>query len=144
MKMLELHVQKNHGQGHVVPVPVGNVQQPVLAEKVRRPQLVVKEGFVTEEAFEYFEHAWEEYKTLASVTTSVKQHLSSCLGEEVLTLLHARFGTAGYKALTEDSLMEAAKGIVVKTRNRVVMQLQLKKTVQGPDQPVQRYLASFK
>ena len=86
-----------HGRfGHAVPVPVGNVQQSVRPEKVRRPQLVVKEGFVTEEAFEYFEHAWDEYKTLAGVTTAVKQHLSSCLGEEVSTLLHARFGTAGY------------------------------------------------
>ena len=66
--------------------PVGNVHQPVRPEKVRRPQLVVKEGFVTEEAFGYFEHAWKEYKTLAAVTTAVKQHLSSCLGEEVSTL----------------------------------------------------------
>ena len=40
--------------------------------------------------------------------------------------------------------MEAAKGMVVKTRNRLVMQLQLKKILQGPDQPVQTYLASLK
>ena len=55
----------------------------------------MKEGFVTEEAFEYFEHAWDEYKTLAGVTTAVKQHLSSCLGEEVTTMIHATYGTAG-------------------------------------------------
>ena len=76
---------------------------------------MVKEGFVTEEAFGYFEHAWKEYKTLAAVTTAVKQHLSSCLGEEVSTLLYAKFGAEGYD--------EAAKGMVVKTRNRLVMQL---------------------
>ena len=52
--------------------------------------------------------------------------------------------TEGYKALTEAALMEAAKGMVVKTRNRLVMQLQLKKILQGPDQPVQTYLASLK
>ena len=40
--------------------------------------------------------------------------------------------------------MEAAKGMVVKTRNRLVMQLQLKKLLQGPDQPVKTYLASLK
>ena len=120
-QLLRIHADSVHV------VPVGNVHQPVRPEKVRRPQLVVKEGFVTEEAFEYFEHAWDEYKTLASVTTAVKQHLSSCLGEEVSTLLHAKFGTEGYKALTEAGLMEAAKGMVVKTRNRLVMQLQLKK-----------------
>ena len=99
---------------------------------------------MTEEAFGYFEHAWKKYKTLAAVTTAVKQHFSSCLGEEVSTLLYAKFGVEGYEALTEAGLMEAAKGMVVKTRNRLVMQLQLKKILQGPDQPVQTYLASLK
>ena len=76
-QFLRIHADSAHvGHG-------GNVQQQVRPEKVRRPQLVVKEGFVTEEAFGYFEHAWTEYKTLAAVTTAVKQHLSSCLGEEV-------------------------------------------------------------
>ena len=40
--------------------------------------------------------------------------------------------------------MKAAKEMVVKIRNRLVMQLQLKKISQGPDQPVQTYLASLK
>ena len=50
---LRIHTDAVH-VGHV-----GNVHQPVRPEKVRRPQLVVKEGFVTEEAFGYFEHAWK-------------------------------------------------------------------------------------
>ena len=97
LEMLRMHQQMDHA----VPVPVANVQQQVRPEKVRRTQLVVKEGFVTEEAFDYFEHAWEEYKTLAAVTTAVKQHLSSCLGEEVSTMLYATHGKAGYEALDE-------------------------------------------
>ena len=40
--------------------------------------------------------------------------------------------------------MEAAKGMVVKSRNKLVMQLQLQKMMQGPDQPVQTYVASLK
>ena len=68
LKILEMHVQANH----VVQVPVGNGQQQVRPEKVQRPKLVVKDGFVTDEAFDYFEHAWREYKTLASVNTAVK------------------------------------------------------------------------
>ena len=47
------------------------------------------------------------------------------------TLLYAKFGAEGYEALTEAGLMEAAKGMVVKTRNRLVMQLQLK-DIAGP------------
>ena len=88
LQILEMHVQANH----VVQVPVGNGQQQVRPEKVQRPKLVVKDGFVTDEAFNYFEHAWGEYKTLASVNTAVKQHLSSCLGEEVSTMVYNTYG----------------------------------------------------
>ena len=76
MRLLDHHIQQNHA----APVPVGNDQQQVRPEKIQRPKLEVKEGFVTDEAFDYFEHAWGEYKTLASVHTAVKQHLSWCLG----------------------------------------------------------------
>merc|ERR1711888_456348 len=103
------------------------LQQQVRPEKVRRPHIVVKECFITEEAFDYFEHAGEEYKTLAAVTTAVKQHLSSCLGVEVSTMVYNTYGKAGYEALDEAALLKAARGLVVKTRNRLVMQLQLKK-----------------
>ena len=73
-QLLRIHTDAVHvGQAD-------NVQQQVRPEKVQRPKLVVKEGFVTDEAFDYFEHAWGEYKVLASVTTATKQHLSSCLG----------------------------------------------------------------
>ena len=54
------------------------------------------------------------------------------------------FGGGGYGALNEADLMKAAKEMEVKIRNRLVMQLQLKKILQGPDQPVQTYLASLK
>ena len=119
-QFLRIHTDAVH-TAPVVPVPVGNVQQQVRPEKVRRPQLVVKEGFVTEEAFGYFEHAWKEYKTLAAVTTAVKQHLSSCLGEEVSTMIYNTYGETGYEALDEAALLKAARGLIVKTRNRLVM-----------------------
>ena len=123
LQLMKMHI----GARHAAP------PSEVRAEKVKRPQLVVKDGFVTEEAFGYFEHSWKEYKKLAGVTTAVKQHLASCLGEEVSALLYAKFGAEGYDALTEEGLLEAAKGMVVKSRNRLVMQLQLKKILQGPD-----------
>ena len=63
MRLLDHHIQQNHA----APVHVGDGQQQVRPEKIQRPKLVVKEGFVTDEAFDYFEHAWGEYKTLASV-----------------------------------------------------------------------------
>ena len=83
-----------------------------------RPQLVMKDGYVTEEVFSYFVHSWKEYKQLANVTTAVKQHLAKCLGEEVSTLLYGKFGPEGYDALTKDGLLEAAKGMVVNASNK--------------------------
>ena len=117
LRLLVMHVCDNH----LVPVPVGNGQQQVRPEKVQRPKLVVKDGYVTDEAFDYFEHAWREYKTLASVNTAVKQHLSSCLGEEVLTMVYNTYGEMGYDALDEAALLKAARCLVVKTRNKLVM-----------------------
>ena len=59
-------------------------------------------------------------------------------------MVYNTYGETGYEALDEAALLKAARGLVVKTRNRLVMELQLKKIVQGPDQPVQSFLASLK
>ena len=109
LQLLEMHVQARH----VVYVPVGDGQQQVRPEKVKRPKLVVKDGYVADEAFDYYEHAWREYKTLASVNTAVKQHLSSCLEEEVLTMVFNQYGEMGYDALDETALLKAARVLVV-------------------------------
>ena len=114
------------------------------SEKIQRPKLVIKEGFTTDEAFNYFEHAWGEYKVLASITTAAKQHLSSCLGEEVSTLVYNRYGKTGYEGLDEAGLLEAARGLVVKTRNKLVTKLQLQKMSQGEEEPVQTFLGRMK
>ena len=86
----------------------------------------MKEGYVMEEAFSYFVHSWKESKPLANV----KQHFAKCLGEEVSTLLYGKFGPEWYDALTKDGLLKAAKGMVMKARNKLVMQLQLQKIMQ--------------
>ena len=78
---------------------------------------------------------------LASVNTAVKQHLASCLGEEVSTMVYNTYGKTGYEELDEAGLLKAARGLVVKTRNKLVMQLQLKKMTQDADEPVQSFLA---
>ena len=57
---------------------------------------------------------------LASITTEAKQHLSACLGEEVSTLVYNRYGKTGYEGLDEAGLLEAARVLVVKTRNKLV------------------------
>ena len=55
-QLLRIHADSVHvGQ-------VGNVHQPVRSERIQRPKLVVKEGFTTDEAFNYFVHTWGEFK----------------------------------------------------------------------------------
>ena len=114
LKLLEMYERV----AHRAPVPAP-ANQTVKSEKVMRPQFVMKDGYVMEEAFSYFVHSWKESKQLANV----KQHFAKCLGEEVSTLLYGKFGPKGYDALTKDGLMEAAKGMVVKARNKLVTQL---------------------
>ena len=49
MKLMEMHKRV----AHRTPVPTPANQQ-VKSEKVMRPQMVMRDGYVTEEAFSYF------------------------------------------------------------------------------------------
>ena len=59
-------------------------------------------------------------------------------------MVYNTYGKTGYDALDEAALLKAARGLVVKTRNKLVMQLQLKKMTQGAEEPVQSFLAQLK
>ena len=141
LEMLKMHERAVHALPTLSPAPIA---QQVKPEKVLRPQLQVKDGYVTEETFEYFVHSWNEYKEMANVGNASKQHLAKCLGDEVSALLYGKYGSEGYGALDEKTLLEAAKMMVVKSRNKLVMQLQLQRMMQGAEQPIQTYVASLK
>ena len=49
IRMLDHHIQQNHAG----PVRAGDGQHQVRSEKIQRPKLVIKEGFTTDEAFNY-------------------------------------------------------------------------------------------
>ena len=91
LKLLEMHERV----AHRAPVPAPANQT------VKSEQLVMKDGYVTEEAFSYFVHSWNEYK---------QQHLAKCLGEEVSTLLYGKFGPEGYDAMTEAGCWRRPRG----------------------------------
>ena len=59
-------------------------------------------------------------------------------------MVYNAYGKTGYEELDEGGLLKAARGLVVKTRNKLVMQLQLKKMTQGAEEPVQTFLARIK
>ena len=56
IRLLDHHIQANHAG----PAGAGDDQQQVRSERIQLPKLVIKEGFTTDEAFNYFEHAWGE------------------------------------------------------------------------------------
>ena len=55
---------------HTDAVHVGKVHQPVRSERIQHHELVIKEGFTPDEAFNYFEHTWGEYKLLQLLRNS--------------------------------------------------------------------------
>ena len=114
------------------------------AEKLVRPNLKLRDGLVEEEAYEYFLHRWTTFKAQANLTVATKSHLESCLGDEVTEILFGRLGQDEWEALTEDTLLDHVKAVFVKKRNRMINRLKLQSLMQGPDQPVQQYVASLK
>ena len=127
LEMLKMHERTVHAPPTHPPASIIQVKP----EKVLRPQLQVKDGYVPEESFEYFVHSWNEYKELANVGNASKQLLAKCLGDEVPAMLYGKYGFEGYWALNEKTLSDAARMMVLKSRNKLVMQLQLQRMMQG-------------
>ena len=140
LQLMEMHTRLAHSQQ----VQALNTSQ-VKTGKIVRPRLELKDSFVDEETFAFFEHRWSEYKGMASVMPNMaKKELSHCLSDEIQMLLFGRYGKDQYEALTEILLIAAIKEMVVRTRNKLVTRHKLRQMVQSHDQPIQTFLASIK
>ena len=82
-------------------VAAGAAPAQLKAEKLTRPSIKIKDSQIDEEAFEFFLHQWTTYKAQANLTVNSKQHLESCLGEEITLILFGRLGQTGWQLLTE-------------------------------------------
>ena len=138
-KLVEDHVRFAHQN-----VAAGAAPATLKAEKLVRPSLKIRDGRIEEEAWEFFNHQWTTYKTQGNLTVATKSHLESCLGDEVTHVLFGRLGQTGWDGLTEETLLTSVKDVFVKKRNRMINRLKLQGLMQGPDQPVQQYVASLK
>ena len=140
MQLLEMHARLAH--------PPQQAQVPAAQAKtgkIIRPKLELKDSFVDEETFAFFEHRWSEYKGMAGVEDNMaKKELSHCLSDEVQMLMFGRYGKEQYEALTEPLLITAVKEMVVRTRNKMVTRHKLRKMVQSHDQPIQTFLSNLK
>ena len=139
MVLLQMHGKMAHQQG------LGAAPSEMKTGKITRPRLELKYSYVDEEIFAFFEHRWRSYKALAGITDmKAKQELGMCLSDEVSMLLWGKFGAEQYELLTEDQLLDAARELVVRTRNRMVPRHKLRKMTQSHDQPIQLFLSALK
>ena len=67
--LLDMHMTHAHQGAATQPS-----SQP-RTEKLTRPQLKVKDGLVTEEAWEYFNHQWSVHKRQANIQSNLKEYL---------------------------------------------------------------------
>ena len=138
--LLDMHLLHAHPPAHAPPNVAPQQQK---AEKLSRPQLKIKDGQVTEEVWEFFNHQWETYKRQANLQANTIEHLEYCLGDEVTHVLFGRLGQTEWNKLTEQTLLLKVKEMFLKQRNRMVNRIKLHGLMQGPDQPVQQYIANL-
>ena len=86
------------------------------------------EGQIEEAAWEAFAHAWANYKSAGNVGVGNEKALLANVLGETYTKVFSRLGATAYEALTEQSLLEKAKELVVIRRNK------LASMQQGPDE----------
>ena len=87
----------------------------------------MNDGCTSEELWDFFMFSWRQYKTLTNITGNVKERL----GEAVACMVFARIGDARYNELSEENLLEEARQLIVKKRNKLVNRLKLSAMVQG-------------
>ena len=142
VKLLEVHCTYAHP-----PVGVQNAggtgQLASRTARIQQPKVVVTDGAVLEEDWEFFLHSWSEYKALASPGTQSKEILGNVLGE-IAAGVFSRLGKAGYEALTEADLLVHARKLVVKERNLLVNRLKLATITQDEDEPVYKFETRLK
>ena len=92
VKLLEVHCVYAHpgATAHAG----GTGQLASRTARIQQPKIIVTDGTVLEEDWEFFLHSWSEYKTLASPGTQAKEILGNVLGE-IAAGVFSRLGKAG-------------------------------------------------
>ena len=140
LKLLDLHEKAEHSI-HITALP--NQAAPARTEKYARPKLELKDGMVAEEEWEFFLHNWNEFKRLASPGEHSREILGLCLGE-VAGRVFNRVGSISYDKLTEQELINEAKSLAVRRRNKLVNRIKLAGMVQGGDETVTSFETRLK
>ena len=130
LAMLGLHNTVVHPppQAALPVVPQQNTQ------RVSPPKLILVDGKMEEAVWEAFAHAWANYKSAGNVQVGNENLLLASVLAETYTKVFGRLGATAYEALTEQSLLERARELVVIRRNKLVNRMKLASMQQGPDE----------
>ena len=141
LKLLDLHEKAAHS----VPttLPIQSAAAPARTEKYARPKLELKDGMVAEEEWEFFLHNWNEFKRLACPGEHSREILGLCLGE-VAGRVFNRVGSILYDKLSEQELINEAKSLAVRRRNKLVNRMKLAGMFQGGDETITSYETRLK
>ena len=83
-----------------------------------------------------FTTEWENFKIAGNLQAGTEKHqLGSVLGE-TYTKVFSRLGPAAYATLSEQGLLDNAKLLVIKRRNKYVHRYKLTHMKQGHDEPI--------
>ena len=140
LKLLDLHEKAAHS---IPTMALPKQAAPARTEKYARPKLELKDGMVVEEEWEFFLHNWNEFKRLASPGEHSREILGLCLGE-VAGRVFNRVGSISYDKLTEQELINEAKSLAVRRRNKLVNRIKLAGMVQGGDETVTSFETRLK
>ena len=121
LAMLRLHY------AGVLPPPQAAL--PVIPQQnnqwVSPPKLILVDGKMEEAAWEVFANAWENFKSAGNVQVGNKNPLLASVLGETYSKVFGRLGAIAYEALTEQSLLERARELVVIRRNKLVNRMKL-------------------
>merc|ERR1719233_2472640 len=145
MKMLESHLQLNHGQGQAgdqrrqEPGDGGQYTKP---EKTRRPSL--QKG-ISEDRYLTFERQWARYKKRIGMQDEamIRAQLLACCSEELGDELD-NFHGAQLDEKNEADLMAEMRKLAVVAQNNLVNIMRLRSSVQDRDEPVKSFMARLR
>ena len=132
--LLDLHDRQVHPPAPLQPQVVQQVAPQQNTQRVQPPKLILVDGKIEEAGWDAFAHAWANYKQAGNVQVGNEKSLLANVLGETYTKVFGRLGVTAYDAITEQSLLENAKKLVVIRRNKLVNRMKLASMQQGSDE----------